>query len=114
MIDEEFHTLAAQVQALELIVKTMVAVQFAASVKNETGFGGALDMARQVADRLRAHVRNLSAKADPATLDIEMFQLMQAEMEATIGRCFDAPTGALDQIAEIVLRDIDTPSGARN
>ena len=114
MTDEEFHRLGAQVQALELIIKTMVGVQFAASVKSETGFGGAVDMAKQVADRLRAHVQSLSSNADPATLETGMFQIMQAEMQATIGRCFDAPTGALDQIAEIVLRAMDTPSGARN
>ena len=114
MNDEEYYKLGAQVQALELIVKTMIAIQFAASVKTETGFGGAVDMARQVAERLRAHVQVLAERADPATRETALFQLVQAEMAATIERCFDAPTGALDQTAEIVLRAMDTPSGARN
>ena len=83
MNDEEYYKLGAQVQALELIVKTMIAIQFAASVKTETGFGGAVDMARQVAERLRAHVQVLAERADPATRETALFQLVQAEMAAT-------------------------------
>ena len=114
MPDEMFYKLGAQVMALELVIKTMIAMQLASTVKSETGFVEAAETAVALGERLQSHVRKLAAQVVREGHDGDVGQIMLTSMEETVGRCFAAPAANLREIADLILEGLKPASDAKN
>ena len=115
MIDDDaFMKLGAQVQGLELTLKTLVAFQFASRVKGEGDFSKVAEQASGISRRLQAHVASIVSAAPLATHESGVAKIMLEEMTATVSRCFDQPSSMLEQIAQMVLEVAPPASDAEN
>jgi hypothetical protein len=107
--------LSSQVQALELVLKTMITFQLNATVADETGFAKAAELSGQIKERLETYItgRMAAAKALPVH-DAELAAAVERGMRETVARCFDQPQAMMTQIAAIIL-DLSKPaSHAKN
>ncbi len=112
--DELFFKLSGQVQGLELAIKTMIAIQFAAQVKDETGFAKAADDAQAISKHLSEHADRMLRASPRGAVESGVAALIVNEMRETATRCFDQSADSLDTIAQLVLRASEPPTDAKN
>lgn len=111
--DEQFYKLSAQVSAIEMVLRTVLAMQLVNQVKDPLQAGEMADTATKMKDRLSDYVTSLANRPE-AQIDPELSTIMLGEMRAAISRCFDQSAGFLTQIAQIALDIADPPSDAKN
>lgn len=114
MKDDDFYKLAAQVQALEMVIKSMIAVQLSSLVKDEAGFSKVAELASEMAQRLQEHIATIVGQMPASAHQTGFAELTREQMAATVGRCFEQPREMLDQIAKMVLELSKPASDAKN
>ena len=115
MIDEKtFYRLSAQVQGLELVLKSMIALQFAMSVRDEAGFAKAAEQAQALSASLRAYIDKALSDAPAPLVDSGVAQITLDEMRSVVARCLDGAADQLGEVAGLVLRATEPASPAKN
>lgn len=110
MQDEQLIKLGAQVQGLELLIKSMIALQFAATVRDEAGFVKAAGQVRDLSKHLQEHLDAVMKNAP----DNAVRHVMEAEIRSTVRRCLEGAEGQLQEVAKVVLALSDPASPAKN
>lgn len=114
MTDEMFYKLSAQVQALEAIVQTMIAMQLASKVSQEADFAKAAITAEELRDHLTRHFDDLEGRAPANAVQSGVASTMMDEMRRTVARCMDGASAQLRQVGALVLEVAKPPSDAKN
>jgi hypothetical protein len=114
MNDEAIRKIGCQVQALEMVVKAMIAIQFASTVKDEAGFGKAAEAIKAIGAHLQEQVRGMSAQLSPSARASGLSDAWISEMGAVIGRCFEQPAASLQQVADLILEVMPPATDAKN
>lgn len=106
--------LMARVQALELVLKNALALQFVSSAKTEADLPKVHEHIKEFCSRLLEQVESYKGTAHAAGIDDEVVDLVASEMATTVRQCFDYPAEALRQIADVALQIAETPSSERH
>lgn len=114
-MDDATVKMGAEVAALEMVLKTVITFQLAATVKDEAGFVKAAELGRQLQARLDGYISDMMEKAKALpSYDAATMAVMERAMRETVARCYDQPSAMMSQVADIVLELSESPSDAKN
>lgn len=112
--DDSFIKLQAQVQGLESVLKTLIALHLSSRVKDEAGFAKAAEEAAAVKKVALEHLETLRNHPGVGQIMPDVTDLVLGEMRATIARCWEEPELQMRRVAEAILSVSQPPTDARN
>lgn len=114
MRDKELMRLSAQVQGLEVALKSLIALHFAERAAGEGGHVKAALEAEALCRGLQAEVRAVLAEAPARAQETGLAVAMLELVAATVGRCYNQPASELKRLGEMALQASTPVSFARN
>lgn len=112
--DQELLRLSAQVQGLEVALKSLITLHFAGRAEGEGGHARAAREAETLCRELQAQVLQVLDQAPAKTRESELAVTMLELVAATVGRCYDQPAAELERLATLSLEASTPLSLARN